>query len=334
MKRSSVYPASHSRRSETTYHSRILTKSIILLTVIAMLLPFAFGCDDKTRYEITATPMDDRQYQLGISKNGEPYDADLSDYRWEVSDRKVASLSGNGILKALLGGYVTVRAIPSDAKKETIETELFLPYRVTDTLTPETTHKKGSLDDTLVTLGKALNKKFTNLWSFVITDNDSAYLCSTLNQSDSVVNAELLVICDWTNEDAAFTFPKPTQAELQKTLCDPYANGIETDSSALSDVISQINVVLNRDLPNDQMYYFGQMDPAYEYRVVVRGNYTYEISDEHYMHGLVSGLFNVVKDLIKGKDWATFKDRFTKSVTVATIKDVENIRICIERRPK
>ena len=75
------------------------------------------------------------------------------------------------------------------------------------------------------------------------------------------------------------------------------------------------------------------MDDNYEYRVVVRGDFDYGTSSHYYRHGLLSGLFNAIKDMVTS-DWDEISDEWLEIRDYNEISNLSNLNIYIEYRAK
>ena len=139
-------------------------------------------------------------------------------------------------------------------------------------------------------------------------------------------------VTDWCNEAVEFNLNNLNVENVLKSVSDAFSEPIE-NGVTFEDVIAKIKTELSGCAPNDFVYHLDRMDDRYEYRVVIRGDYTGCISREHYSNGLLTNVDSTWNDIVNG-DLAHIIENYAYTVVRGEIINLENLRLCIEVREK
>ena len=322
----------------------------LILLVIALVLLFKSCTALDGNYEIVSEKFY-AGYELKVCRSGSESELEKDEYTWSVSDENVATISSGGILTFNQGGYVVVRATSNDDEEDFVETSFFQPYDVVaDSGTKNVIHLNSTDENVFWQTLKVVAEDAYNILCatradklfdvieglagmFITFGDDDAYLFSSAIGKYRIKNELLYVVSDWTNEDVDVSSKLITQEQLSAVVCKPYNQDYQ-DGVSISDFgVNTINNFIDRKTPVDGIYRFSEMDDNYEYRVVVRGDFDYGTSSHYYRHGLLSGLFNAIKDMVTS-DWDEISDEWLEIRDYNEISNLSNLNIYIEYRAK
>lgn len=330
-----------------------ITGIVVLVLIVILIISSIFkSCSTlNNNYEIFGEETSNG-YLLEVRRSGGKSTLDNDKFIWSVSDENVAYITSDGLLTFNRGGYVVVRATSAEDTKDYIETSFFRPYdviadsgeavvsRLNDSNANEFwwSLAKVVAEDTYniacATRADKLLDVFKDLSGMFLTfSDDDAYLFSSALGKYHVENEELYVLSDWTNNDVNVSNKTTTKEQLSEIVCKPYNSEYQDGDSIHNFGVNTINSLISKEIPADGIYRFSQMDDNYEYRVVVRGDFDYGISTHYYRHGLLTGFWGAIKDIVK-LDWDELSDEWMEIRDYNEISNLSNLRICIEYREK
>lgn len=266
---------------------------------------------------------------------------------WSSSDLGVAVVDGNGKVIVNGEGMCIIYARSKENLEHFSSVKIFSPYKTVNIVDAKTTRLDASSDpfDFYSVLEVAIGRYGKTAISFLEGDVESAvwdliidafskdvYWYSNTALDCQVKDGIVYTVTDWCNSAIDFNLNNINVANVHKSVEDAFSESIEMGVT-FNDVISKIKTELVGCAPNDSVYHLDRMDDRYEYRVVIRGDYTGCISREHYSNGLLTNVESTWNDIVNG-NLEHIIENYAYTVVRGEIINLENLRICIEAREK
>jgi hypothetical protein len=265
-----------------------------------------------------------------------------ADIVFESSNYAVAAVDKKGTVYSLSGGRVNVTASLKADMAITSELSLFVPYNVSEPKSPNVVATSELIDasfsgmsDFLAKYGfKIATNSFSSklpvgvLMSFFSKD---VYQFSMFERSKVAEDLLLYDLTGWTNEAVYINDLDLDASQIYSYFCEGIDISESLAGNSFDDAVEPIKNVLDSTRIKD--YYFNEMDDAYEYRIVIRGNCEYVKNQAFYSNGLLTGLGMSVWDLVN-LDFGSIADNYTYTKIYDEILNVTNLQICLEYRAK
>lgn len=272
---------------------------------------------------------------------------DNSELLWSSSDLGVASVSGEGRVSVNGSGFCVISARSKDNLEHYSTVEIFSSY---DTITPVDeiqTPLNADEDpfDMYSVAGVALKRYGRIAVSAVQGNMTSAifnlvleafskdvYWYSTTVLDCKVTDGIIYTVSDWGNSSVVIDLDNINMKEIYQSTLHSFTEDVEMGVT-FNDALDEIKLSVSHQLPSDGVYHLDLMDDSYEYRIVIRGDYTTCISRDHYSNGALSQLGDSVSDIINWK-LDDLVSRYAYTLVRGEMLDIKNLRICIEIREK
>jgi hypothetical protein len=254
----------------------------------------------------------------------------------------VAAVDKKGTVYSLSGGRVNVTATLKEDASITSELSLFVPYNVSEPKSPNVVSSSEMIDasfsgmsDFLAKYGFKIvtNSFFSKLPTGVLMSffSKDVYQFSMFERSKVAEDLLLYDLTGWTNEAVYINEPDLDAAQIYSYFCEGVDISESLAGNSFDDAVEPIKNVLDSTRIKD--YYFNEMDDAYEYRIVIRGNCEYVRNQAFYSNGLLTGLGMSVWDLVN-LDFGSIAENYTYTKIYDEILNVTNLQICLEYRAK
>ena len=277
-----------------------------------------------------------------VMKNG--------DLLWSSDDFKVATVTGEGVVNIKGEGMCTIIARSKDNLEHFSSVKVFSPYKTVSSVDEKIVELDAAHDpfDFYSVAELAMKRYGKTVISFLEGKTDSVIIDLIKNAfeehvywySDTELDCDvkdgiIYTVTDWSNSAADFDLNNLDRNNVYQSIKGAFSESVEMGVT-VDDVIAQIKTALSGKTPKDLVYHLDRMDGKYEYRVVVRGDYTGFISREHYSNGLLSRMDNMINDItgLFNGNVDEVIENYAYTVVKGEIINLENIRICIEAREK
>lgn len=287
------------------------------------------------------------QYTLIVRSVKDDRIMDNKELLWSSSDLGVASVSGEGVVSVNGAGFCVISARSKDNLELFSTVNIFSSY---DTIAPVSeirTPLNADEDplDMYSVAGVALERYGRIAVSAIQGNMNSVifnlvkeafskdvYWYSTTELDCTVKDGIVYTISDWGNSPVNIDFNNMNMKGIYKSTSSSFSESVEMGVT-FNDALEEIKLSVAHQLPSDGVYHLDLMDSSYEYRVVIRGDYTACISRDHYSNGALSQLGDSISDIINWK-LDDLVSRYAYTVVRGELLDLKNLRICIEIREK
>ncbi len=330
------------------------TVCVLLVSVTILLSMSACGGAQKALSPISLNPINGnimvgQTYQMQVFTEGSKA-VDASRVLWESSDTAVATVSPDGVVTVRKKGACQITAKDKNDLSNQAGVTLFCPYEtapVVDTIKTKADSEQYSsggaelIMDSLVDAGKTVVKTMTGkvgglgialtMLSFFEKDK---YVITLAECRHTVKDGIIYTVCDWNNSNMYIpNAPDRITAEAVFQSLDGVVNTSHYYGNTFEGLAARIQAETVSQWPQSYNYRFDLMDDRYEYRVVVRADYTTFRTTDHYSNGAIIGLGYTIQDILSW-DVAHLADNYMYKVITYDVIDVENVRLCIEYREK
>ena len=329
-----------------------MKKTVCLILAVIMLSAAVVACDNQELSQISIAPIthpvvEGDSIQMVVTDGDGPVDANR--VFWSVDDPSVASITEEGVLTIKKAGFFHVTAKDRKDLSNVVSTSVFCPYQAVPEIEmamtragdANTSGEAEYIVSTAVSLGKKVVSSMTGkvgtlgvvtmMLSFFAKDK---YMFSFAETEHRVDDGVIYTVCDWSRQERPFDIDDVTGANVYRALS--YAMKTKYEQGTTFDAVAtRIRSDISTQLPNDGVFHLDKMDPAYEYRVVVRADYTTFTLEDFYSNGAITGLGLTIKEICEWtlEDVADVNDNYQYSIITNDIVDVTDIRLCIEYRP-
>lgn len=331
-----------------------MRKAICLVLAVLMLATAVVACDTKkmgplTIDSITETVSEGDSIQIRVTEAGRiPVEANR--LFWSVDDTSVASITSEGVLTVKKAGYFNVVVKDREDLSNIATMPVFCAYQTIPEVEMTMTDADGAMSSTgeteylvstAVGVGKTVVRSMTGkigtlgvvtmMLSFFDKDK---YMFSFAETKHRVDDGVVYTVSDWGNQGKSFNMDDVTGAAIYSEL--DYAMKTTYEQGATFDAVAtRIRSEIATQTPNDGIFHMDKMDSAYEYRIVIRADYTTFTMEDFYSNGAITGLGLTIRELWEWtlEDVADVNDNYQYSILTNDIVDVTDIRLCIEYRP-
>lgn len=286
-------------------------------------------------------------YVITVVENESEENVSNFDFLWSSNDDSVAVVSKNGVIKYVGEGFCEVTARSKDNLEVYSKVSVFSEYKISELskeniIKFEENNETNDLYDSAVAFLQKYGKSIIN----VITGEagiesillklaldglaKDVYWYSTMKMDSQVIGGVVYEITDWTNSACAFNLSNIDTNKIFDATIHTFNANVAMGNMA--SVVEEIQAQLKYQLPNDGIFHLDLMDDAYEYRVVIVGDYSTCVVNSHYSNGILESIGKTIEDLKN----MTFSDleNYIYTITSGEILGVDNLRICIEARAK
>ena len=274
------------------------------------------------------------------------------DILWYSSNPMVVAVSKNGVITVNGEGNCEIVARYKNDLSKSVTYSIAYTHKASEPIEEKRTDlEKDDIGEDLFNLvvafgskyGKTIfssnslsNKKLVDLPIFQLgsaffgTDN---YWFSYSVPRYKVEDGIVYTIADWTNRDCDFSLKDLSSTELYNSVINNIGEKDASMGKSYDDMLQKIKAELSDKMCDDSMKFnLDKMDKDYEYRVVIRADYSTITIYNQYSNGLLSGLGLALKDM------ATLNlsdlDKWSIEKAENEIFEIDNIRICVEYRKK
>ena len=266
-----------------------------------------------------------------------------ADVFWESSDYAVVSVDEYGNAKAVGEGGCYLRARDRKNLTNYAETFVFLPY----TTQVEGMHEVTRVNTFISTdVGQYLLKKAKDIGKLIsgkplkivgvlgtmfFKDQEAI---SGLHHYSDITNAVLYTLSDWTNEAVTLNLDSITTETLYQQFLTNWDLGNKAQHSygtSFEDSKSAVKNLLSGLAKDGYTYYFNEMNPEKQYRIVVRGDFSYCVTETTYEKGIVSGLWEGIGEIFTGQ-FGALSDNLNYKISYNEMLFASNLRLCLEER--
>jgi hypothetical protein len=264
------------------------------------------------------------------------------DVIFESSDYGVAAVSKDGIVYSLSGGRVSITATLREDMTITTTSSLFVPYKVSEPKSSTVVDTSELIDSSFSGMSDFLAKYgfkvvkasfFSKLPVGLLINffSKDVYQFSMFERTKVAEDILLYDLTGWTNEAVYINETNLDSSQIYSYFCESVGIPESLVGNSFDDALEPIKNVVNSTRIKD--YFFNEMDDAYEYRIVIRGNCEYVRNKSFYSNGLLTGFGMSVLDLAK-LDFGSISENYTYTKVFDEILNITNLQICLEYRSK
>ena len=329
------------------------TKILLLILALSLLLSSCSadgGSGDATDYvyktksitlECDSVDTINGEVKLSV-KNDRGESISPEDVIFESGNYGMATVNKEGIVYSLSGGRVSITATLKEDMTITATSSLFVPYKVSE---PQ--------DSNVVTTSELIDSSFSGMSDFLAKYgfkvvkasffsklpigllvnffSKDVYQFSMFERTKVAEDIVLYDLTGWTNETVYINETNLESSQIYSYFCEGVDIPESLVGNSFDDALEPIKNVVNSTRIKD--YYFNEMDDAYEYRIVIRGNCEYVRNKAYYSNGLLTGLGMSIQDLAN-LDFGSISENYTYTKMFDEILNITNLRICLEYRSK
>lgn len=330
-----------------------MRKNILIIAVLLLAFTTFCSCEEEKKPSLdefvlvnTGSEGIGEETQLrGLTKNKRTFVKEGL-ILWESSDPTVASVDSDGVVKIKSSGYCEIIGRHKEDMTLSAKYEMFVPYetvpmteqtreRYTDEQMKEEMWNKlieftTSYLYNVVELRKGENNILEIIKDYFI--GKGTYLFSTSSSDYSVQNGILYTVSDWGNEKVTFSLGDISSEKIFESVGANYLTA-GNQGKSFNDAKSSLESRLVGAVPMNETYRLDLMDPNYEYRIVIKGDYATFTTKNNYSNGLLTGGGITIKEVFKG-DLEELENNWCYDELDNEILIDGNVRICIESRLK